>query len=271
MWNQGGYSESGVDGGYTQSPGGFVASQGGEKKGRTRATQIIPCTVSQLMSASQADEAFKVGDVEVTQVTIVGIIRSTDKSMTNIQYKVDDMTCAPMDVKQWVDTEDPSVDSGVLPPGTYVKISGNLRSFQNHRSVVAFRIRPLEDMNEITSHMLEVVQAHMALGKSPSTPSAAGGMSSNSSMSHQTPAIVAESRSAVNHVAINGLSANQNQVLSLIRGCPDPQGISVHDLRHRLSGISLPVIKQAVEFLSNEGHIFSTIDEDHYKSTDNDE
>lgn len=35
---------------------------------RSRATQIIPCTVSQLMSASQADEAFKVGDVEVVQV-----------------------------------------------------------------------------------------------------------------------------------------------------------------------------------------------------------
>lgn len=37
---------------------------------------------------------------------------------------------------------------------------------QNHRSVVAFSVRPLEDMNEITSHMLEVVQAHMVLGKS---------------------------------------------------------------------------------------------------------
>uniref|UniRef100_A0A1A7YD76 Replication factor A protein 2 n=1 Tax=Iconisemion striatum TaxID=60296 RepID=A0A1A7YD76_9TELE len=269
MWNQGGYSESGMNGGYTQSPGGFVATQGGEKKGRTRATQIIPCTVSQLMSASQADETFKVGDVEVTQVTIVGIIRSTDKSMTNIQYKVDDMTCAPMDVKQWVDTEDPSVDSGVLPPGTYVKISGNLRSFQNHRSVVAFRIRPLEDMNEITSHMLEVVQAHMALNKSQSTPAAAGGMSSNSPVSHQPLAITAGSHSAGNPMVINGLSANQNQVLSLIRGCPDPQGISVQDLKHRLGSISLPVIKQAVEFLSNEGHIFSTIDEDHYKSTDN--
>ncbi len=35
----------------------------------------------------------------------MGVIRSTDKSMTNIQYKVDDMTAAPMDVKQWVDTE----------------------------------------------------------------------------------------------------------------------------------------------------------------------
>lgn len=35
----------------------------------------------------------------------MGVIRTTDKSMTNIQYKVDDMTGAPMDVKQWVDTE----------------------------------------------------------------------------------------------------------------------------------------------------------------------
>lgn len=36
---------------------------------------------------------------------------------------------------------------------------------QNHRSIVAFSVRPLEDMNEITSHMLEVVQAHMVLCK----------------------------------------------------------------------------------------------------------
>lgn len=36
---------------------------------------------------------------------------------------------------------------------------------KNHRSVVAFSVRPLEDMNEITSHMLEVVQAHMVLSR----------------------------------------------------------------------------------------------------------
>lgn len=274
MWNQGGYSESGMGGGYTQSPGGFASpslSQGGEKKGRTRANQIIPCTVSQLMSASQADEAFKVGDVEVAQVTIVGIIRSTDKSMTNIQYKVDDMTGAPMDVKQWVDTEDPGVDSSVLPPGTYVKVSGNIRSFQNHRSVVAFSVRPLEDMNEITSHMLEVVQAHMALSK-PQTTSGGGMSSSITPMSRPTTGgMGGGSYAGANDMVNNGLSANQNQVLSLIRSCPDPSGISIQDLKQRLSGINLAVIKQAVDFLSNEGHIFSTIDEDHYKSTDNDD
>lgn len=223
------------------------------------------------MSASQAEEAFRVGEVEVAQVTIVGVIRSTDKSMTNIQYKVDDMTGAPMDVKQWVDTEDPGVDSTVIPPGTYVKVSGNLRSFQNHRSVVAFSVRPLEDMNEITSHMLEVVQAHMVLNKSQSM-SSGGGMSSDiTPMSRPNTGNMGGSYSGAMDMINNGLSANQNQVLSLIKSCPDAQGISIQELKQRLSGISLQVIKQAVDFLSNEGHIFSTIDEDHFKSTDNDE
>lgn len=280
MWNQGGYADSSMAGGYTQSPGGFASpslSQGGEKKGRTRANQIIPCTVSQLMSASQADEAFRVGDVEVAQITLVGVIRSTDKSMTNIQYKVDDMTAAPMDVKQWVDTEDPGVDSTVLPPGTYVKVSGNLRSFQNHRSVVAFSVRPLDDMNEITSHMLEVVQAHMALSKPHSTTSAGGMNTSMSSMSRTNMGSMGVmggtggGYSGANNMVNNGLTASQNQVLSLIRSCPDQQGISLQDIRQRLSGMSINIIKQAVDFLSNEGHIFSTIDEDHFKSTDNDE
>ncbi|XP_038850113.1 replication protein A 32 kDa subunit-A-like isoform X3 [Salvelinus namaycush] len=238
MWNQGGsYGESNMGGGYTQSPGGFAspaASQGGEKKGRQRAQHIIPCTVSQLMSAAQTEDVFRVGEVEVAQVTIVGIIRTTDKSMTNIQYKVDDMTGAPMDVKQWVDTEDSSVDSTVIPPGTYVKVSGNLRSFQ------------LGGGGGMNTSMVPL-----------SRPGMGGNMGGG--------------YSGANDMSANGLSPSQNQVLSLIRSCADAQGISTQDLKQRLSGMSLAVIKHAVEFLSNEGHIFSTIDEDHFKSTDNDD
>ncbi|KAM9488060.1 replication protein A 32 kDa subunit [Clarias gariepinus] len=274
MWNQGSYGEASMGGGYTQSPGGFgspAASQGGEKKGRSRAQQIVPCTVSQLMSAAQAEDVFRVGEVEVAQVTIVGIIRSTDKSMTNIQYKVDDMTAAPMDVKQWVDTEDPSVDSSVIPPDTYVKVSGNLRSFQNNRSLVAFSVRPMEDMNEITSHMLEVVQAHMLLSKPQAMMGVGGGVSSSMvPMSRSGPGGTGMSGgySGANAMANNGLNPNQNQVLCLIKSCPEPQGISIQELKQRLSGMSMTIIRDVVDFLSNEGHIFSTIDEDHFRSTD---
>ncbi|KAL4657542.1 replication protein A 32 kDa subunit [Arapaima gigas] len=272
MWNQGGYTDSTMAVGYTQSPGGFAsptASQGGEKKGRTRAQQIVPCTVSQLLSAAQAEDVFRVREVEIAQVTLVGIIRNTEKSMTNIQYKVDDMTGPPMDVKQWVDTEDPTIESTVIPPGTYVKVSGNLRSFQNHKTVVAFSVRPLEDMNEITSHMLEVVQAHMLLSRPQGM--VRGGMSTSTSVARPSTASFSRGYSGATDMANNGLSPSQNQVLSLIKSCPDPQGISIQDLKLRLGGISVSVIKQAVEFLSNEGHIFSTIDEDHFRSTDNDD
>ncbi|XP_061072306.1 replication protein A 32 kDa subunit [Conger conger] len=270
MWNQGGYGDSSsMGGGYTQSPGGFAspsASQGGEKKGRMRPQQIVPCTVSQLLSARQAEDVFRIGEVEIAQITLLGVVRTTEKSITNVQYKVDDMTGPPVDVKQWVDVEDPSVESTVIPPGTYVKVSGNLRSFQSHRSVVAFSIRPVEDMNEVTSHMLEVVRAHMLLGKTQGT---GGGGSLNTSVMPMSRPTAGGGYSGANDMSSNGLSPAQNQVLSLIRSCPDPQGIHIQDLKQRLSGMSIALIKQAVEFLCNEGHVFSTIDEEHFRSTDN--
>lgn len=40
---------------------------------RTRPSQIIPCTVSQLWSASQSDETFKVGEVELAQVGVLTV------------------------------------------------------------------------------------------------------------------------------------------------------------------------------------------------------
>lgn len=38
---------------------------------RSRAQQIVPCTVSQLMSAAQAEDVFRVGEVEVAQVSFI--------------------------------------------------------------------------------------------------------------------------------------------------------------------------------------------------------
>ena len=96
----------------------------------------------------------------------MGIIRNAEKAATNIVYKIDDMTAAPMDVRQWADTDDASGENTVVPPETYVKVAGHLRSFQNKKSLVAFKIMPLEDMNEFTTHILEVVNAHMMLSKS---------------------------------------------------------------------------------------------------------
>ncbi|XP_066494892.1 replication protein A 32 kDa subunit [Tiliqua scincoides] len=266
MWSShagfdGGY---GGAGGYTQSPGGFASPSGtqSEKKMRSRSQNIVPCTVSQLLSAEQMDDAFRVRDVEISQVIIVGIIRHAEKAPTNILYKVDDMTAAPMDVRQWVDTDEAGSENVVVPPGTYVKVAGHLRSFQTKKSLVAFKIMPLEDMNEFTSHMLEVINAHMILRKgnmaTPKVPSSfiPQGMGSMSSYGGSS------------DLQVGGLSPQQRQVLNLIKSCPNAEGISLKDLNSQLHGMNMTTVKKLVEFLSSEGHIYSTIDDEHFKSTD---
>ncbi|KFQ20182.1 Replication protein A 32 kDa subunit, partial [Merops nubicus] len=197
-----------------------------------------------------------------TQVTIVGIIRHAEKAPTNILYKVDDMTAAPMDVRQWVDTDEAGGENVVVPPGTYVKVAGHLRSFQNKKSLVAFKIMPLENMNEFTTHILEIVNAHMILRNNLMSASRAPQSFSSMGMGD------VGGYTGAGNLPVNGLTAHQSQVLNLIKNCPVPEGMSLQELKVQLHNMSMSTIKQAVEFLSSEGHIYSTVDDDHYKSTD---
>ena len=48
----------------------------------------------------------------------------------------------------------------------YVRVHGHVRAFAGKRSVVAFRITAIDDMNELTAHMLEVIYAHAYLVRS---------------------------------------------------------------------------------------------------------
>ncbi|XP_062996857.1 replication protein A 32 kDa subunit [Elgaria multicarinata webbii] len=268
MWSAHGGYDSSSYGGTGYSPGGFASPSAtqGEKKSRSRSQNIVPCTVSQLLSAEQMDDAFRVREVELSQVIIVGIIRQAEKAPTNILYKVDDMTAAPMDVRQWVDTDEEGSENVVVPPGTYVKVAGHLRSFQNKKSLVAFKIMPLEDMNEFTTHLLEVINAHIILRKSNmatsmKTPQSFGLLGMSSSMS---------GGGGSGALPVSGLTALQTQILNLIKSCPTTEGICLEDLKSQLHNINLPTLKKAVEFLSSEGHIYSTIDDEHFKSTDAD-
>ncbi|KAF3707765.1 Replication protein A 32 kDa subunit [Channa argus] len=150
MWNQAG----------SQSLGRICSHKAAISKKAT--LQILPCTVSQLLAASQvSSDDFAFCDRELNQVSVLGVIRGFSPFATNIQYSVDDMTGPPLNVKQWIRCED--CTQAFASPGTYVKVTGSLRNFSGQRSLLAINIHCIDDLNEITSHMLEVVQAHMQL------------------------------------------------------------------------------------------------------------
>ena len=49
---------------------------------------------------------------------------------------------------------------------TYVRVCGTVRSFGGKKSVVAFKMVPVLDMNELTYHLLEVIHSHASLSSS---------------------------------------------------------------------------------------------------------
>ncbi|TSK28178.1 Replication protein A 32 kDa subunit [Bagarius yarrelli] len=118
-------------------------------------------------------------------------------------------------------------------------------NLEHHRSMVAFNIRRLTDFNEITSHMLEVVYAHPHSERSPYSM-----ITSHAS----DPATI-------------GFTDNQRQVYTCIKNCPLAEGISMQCLRNSLKSLSSYDIRNCLQFLINEGHIFSTIDDYHFKCT----
>ncbi|XP_033950989.1 replication protein A 32 kDa subunit-A-like isoform X3 [Pseudochaenichthys georgianus] len=127
--------------------------------------QILPCSVSQLLSASKASsDTFALSDLEFNQVSVVGVVRELAPFVKYVQYCLDDMTGPPLTVRQWMNSED-CTPLGFASPGSYVKVIGSLRSSTGERSLQAKHIRVITDLNEITSHMLQVVHAHMQVFK----------------------------------------------------------------------------------------------------------
>ncbi|XP_074470305.1 replication protein A 32 kDa subunit-like isoform X1 [Sebastes fasciatus] len=247
MWNQA----------CSQSPDGMTGQKAGIIK-RT-ALQILPCTVSQLLAASQvSSDNFAICDLELNQVSVVGIIRGLAPFVTNIQYSVDDMTGPPLTVKQWVNTEDCAPMTSASP-GTYVRVTGSLRSFNGQRSLLAMNIRCIEDPNEITSHTLEVVQAHMHLfGK-------AFDVNMNTTAASLSGRVLGHPEG----LSRNDMSTIQSEVLQVLRGFSDcDPGIGFHELQTQLDYLSPRDIRASLTFLINEGHVFCTIDEHHFRSTE---
>uniref|UniRef100_H2Y379 Replication protein A C-terminal domain-containing protein n=3 Tax=Ciona intestinalis TaxID=7719 RepID=H2Y379_CIOIN len=131
-----------------------------------------------------------------------------------------------------------------------------MRVFQKNITLNGLHVRKVEDLNEITVHMLEVMHFKLATDakkKGFDMGPTSSGFQGNVSNNDQSMDL--------------GMDSVQTQVWKLIQSATDDDGISITNIRSSLKGLNINQIKKAVDFLCNEGHIYSTIDDDHFKTT----
>jgi len=255
-----------------QDGGDFGGSQGGSQKSPTTAKKrdaqtLVPLSIKQIEKVDHRDSKFKIDNKEISQITFVGVILSVEVQQTHINYMIDDGS-GKINVRLYVDNDDDNHQRHAEKrEGMYVRVIGNLRVFNNLPAVVAFQLIPLTDFNELTYHLLEVIHTHCV-----NTKEQAGASPSKAAVAPGAVPAAANSMS-VDMGASNddgGFSGLQKQVLDIFNQDTNSEsGTSIQTVLDRLSpnGVSRNDIAKAIEFLSDEGHLYSTIDEEHYKST----
>lgn len=234
-----------------------------QRKDISRPDNVVPCTIAQIHRMGEGEDHLTVASREVQYVTVVGLVMSVDQQSTKVSYTVDDRTGPPLEGHIFAtEPEEQARILSQLVEGTYVRVLGSVRSVDGRRVLKTFRTFGLTNLNELTMHLAEVVHSQVALLAENKRQLAEDGLVTKTEpMDTSSFGGGAMSNSL-------GLDPKQNTVYEIIRECPSAIGISLDDVCMKVKSLGRPAIKEVVEFLSNEGHIYTTMDDCHYKATD---
>ncbi|KAL8951694.1 MAG: hypothetical protein Q9222_002340 [Ikaeria aurantiellina] len=256
--------------------GGFMAgSQGGSQPNALRGTisrdTLRPCTIKQIVDASQPhpDADFKIDDVEVQQITFVGQIRNISTQTTNITYKLDDGT-GTVEVKQWIDAENDPMDNARggqaktsgLVENEWARVWGRLKAFNNRRHVGAHVMRPVADKMDITFHLLEATYVHLYFTRGPleSKDGVGTGLHRQLDGARENGDVKMEGSTGGERPLPN-ISANARRVLQCLKESPQ-NNEGLHN-QHIAASLRMPVIDvvNAGDELLTHSLIFTTVDD----------
>merc|ERR1712129_687233 len=132
--------------------------------------------------------------------------------------------------------------------GRWVRINGRINHFGGRCSINVFNVIPITDFNEITHHFLEVIYAHLVNTQPPK-----------------------QNNNNGNGMGGGGGPQTLKQKVMAIIGRPQwtqsETGCNVETIFNALTNEDVNEIRTAIDDLSNEGMIYSTLDDDHYKSS----
>lgn len=255
------------------SGGGFMLSQATQTPesgfSKSRAGQgILPLTVKQISEAYDSNDDksnFVVDGVDATNVKLLGIMMNKIERVTDVTFVLDDGT-GRINVNRWVNETSDTNEMTLVQNEMYVTIRGSLKGFQGKRQVVAYSVRPVIDFNEVTLHYLECIHVHLDNTR-PKANTVIGTVTpiQNDMKGFQTPLTKQIPGMSFSEIDIQKMVLDVfMEPASLMR----EQGLHIDDVIRRLD---LPPnrVKEAIAYHNDIGHIYSTIDDFHFKSAMN--
>ena len=195
---------------------------------------------------------------------------NVNKQANAITLELDDGT-GRIDAKFWTppaDDENPNEDvneTDAWQEGVYVRVFGHIRSLNQSEknSFVAMHITPIQDFNEITFHLLETIHVHLlALKEAQSGGSDYQMTDANQSAPHNPYAAPADQENDLQPLyatvleVVQRASANSNEGASISFIC---EQMNCYDVTEEQ-------VRDAIQYLSSEGHLYPTFDEEHFKA-----
>ncbi|MCL7037585.1 hypothetical protein MKW94_003156 [Papaver nudicaule] len=256
------------------SGGGFVApsqatqtTEYGVSPAKNRdAKDILLLTVKQI---SDSDDVI----MFLNNVKLVGMMFDIEQRFREVTFALEDQT-GRIDCHRWVNDDADLWEMAQIKNGTFAEIHGHLKCFKGKKYLEAFCVRPVNDIDQLAYRFKECMDVHCHNTKSqckatrywlcdlltqlqPQIPNAA---ITNGPSSYQT----APSNQCNWQPATTGIIEKVLDFLFIPTYLAQEKGAHLAEVAQHLK-VPPQEIMEAIRDLEEEGMVYSTIDEFHYK------
>lgn len=202
-------------------------------------------------------------------VCLVAIVRKVEYSSTKATYTIEDHT-GRIEAHYWLDDE-----GGKQPKVTqnaYARIIGGLRKAGDQNVVIIYHAEEVEKINEVTTHLLEILFSRFKAEQFSKGGAVLKGMSygsdglSSQNGNGNVPMETMDTTAAPH--GMTGMNALIYQAISANNMGNKGAGISREDLYEKYPKFPKTEIDNILQYLVQEGHTYSTVSIDNFKTVE---
>ncbi|CAB3381261.1 Hypothetical predicted protein [Cloeon dipterum] len=229
-----------------------------EKKrdGPKRDQSIGNVTIQQILACN--GDSFTIGSMEITLVKVLARVKQITVSAVKTEYLLEDETGSMVGV-QWRDGDSGNEEDVTSPvvENSLCMVVGSIREVESKKNLLVLNICAVDNPSLVTQHLLSIIHMKLSAAVMEANPMA--------------PAIAAPA-AANGHDNVMPVPTNKNEIIALFikkTGSGSEVGVNRDRIVQEFSKrYTVKEIDEALAYLCDEGQLYTTSDDSHYKSAD---